>query len=73
MGIIAEPECRRITCTNGCGVSAPVVCLVPRESYSDGVVIVTVIVVKGVDYVCMELRLLMSPAVNQVRIQNEKR
>jgi hypothetical protein len=31
MGILAEPDCRRITCINGCGVCAPVVCLMPHE------------------------------------------
>jgi parkin len=28
MGILAEPDCRRIVCLNGCGVSVPVVCLI---------------------------------------------
>lgn len=62
MGIIAEPECRRITCTNGCGVSAPLICLVPYESYNDGVVIV----VKRIYYICIELQPLMSPMVTFV-------
>ena len=37
MGILAEPDCQRITCTNGCGVSARVVCSLPREYCSDDV------------------------------------
>jgi hypothetical protein len=53
MGILAEPECRRITCISGCGVSAPLVYLLPRECHGDGGVIIIVTVAKGTDCVCM--------------------
>lgn len=31
MGILAEPDCRKITCVSGCGVSASAVCLMHHE------------------------------------------
>ena len=37
MGILAEPDCQRITCTNGCGVGDYVVCFLLHECWSDDI------------------------------------